>query len=93
MEKSFFFSCYFWLKKVEDNQITNYFKIQNSKNRYIKIDNVFLATKTLSSNDTDPFGEKSCNPATQRNKKVWIAKNMVKRINLELEEQELKTMQ
>ena len=34
----------------------------------MKIENVFLATKALISNDADPSGEKSRKRGTQRNK-------------------------
>ena len=49
----------------------------------MKIDNIFLATKALISNDVDPSGEKSGNRGTHRNKKVWNSKNMVIMIKLE----------
>ena len=41
-------------------------KIQ--KNRYMNINNVFLASKVLISNDADPSGKESRNLATQKNK-------------------------
>ena len=68
---------------MENNQTTNYFKILNSKNRYMKIDNVFSPTKALISNGADPLGKISRNRGNQRNKKVWNAKNMVMMIKLE----------
>ena len=49
----------------------------------MKIDNVFSITKALISNDADPSGERSRNRGTQRNKKVWNAKNMAMMIKLE----------
>ena len=49
----------------------------------MKIDNVFLATKALISNEADPSGEKSRNRGTHRNKKVCNSKNMVMMIKLE----------
>ena len=84
----------FWLQKVENNQTTNYFKILNSKNRYMKIDNVFSPTKALISNGADPSGKISRNRGNQRNKKVWNAKNMVMMIKFEPERTRIeKTMQ
>ena len=49
----------------------------------MKIDNVFSITKAFISNDADPSGQKSRNRGTQRNKKVWNAKNMAMMIKLE----------
>ena len=49
----------------------------------MKIDNVFSITNALISNDEDPSRQKSRNRGTQRNMKVWNAKNMAIMIKLE----------
>ena len=49
----------------------------------MKKDNVFSIKKALISNDEDPSSEKSKNWGTQRNMKVWNAKNMPMMIKLE----------
>ena len=69
-------------KKIKGQIILNS-KIQ--KNRYMKINNVFLASKVLISNDADPSGKESRNLATQKNKNNWIANNMDKMTKLEPE--------
>ena len=57
-------------------------KSKIAKTWYMKTINVFSANKALISNDTDPSGEKSRNRGTQRNRKVWNAKNMVMMLKL-----------
>ena len=49
----------------------------------MKIDNLFLATKALKLNDADPLGGHPRNPISQKNKKDWTTKNMVKMIKLQ----------
>ena len=56
----------------------------------MKFDKVVLATKAFISNDTDPSGEKTRNRGTQRNKKVWNSKNMVRMIKWNTKEEEMK---
>ena len=80
-EKNFFLFFGLWLKKVENNQRTNVLKYKIQKNRYMKIHNIFLATKVLKMNDVDPLGEQPRNPWSQRNKNDGNAKNKVKRSN------------
>ena len=57
-------------------------KSKIAKTWYMKTINVFSANKALISNDTDPSGEKSRNRGTQRNRKVWNAKNKVMMLKL-----------
>ena len=78
-----FRSSAFWLKKVENNQMENVLIFKILKNRYMKIHNIFLATKFLVLNDKDPLGEQSRNLWTQRSKRDRNAKNKVKKIKLE----------
>ena len=51
----------------------------------MKINNVFLASKVLISNEADPSAKESRNLATQKNKKNSIANNMDKMTKLEPE--------
>ena len=75
--------CDFWLKKGEKNQKDIFSIILNSKNRYLMMGNLFLATTALIPNDAYEFDGEPRNRGTQRNKKEWIAKYVFKIRKLE----------
>ena len=45
-----------------------FINLKLKKNRYVKIDTLFSATKAMIPNDANPFGEQPKNPRTHTNK-------------------------